>query len=112
MRQQEVFLGKNEATRQSTSGTMSPRRYSPGAPTSHNEEITTSTSVHLDAVRGLAALAVMTFHCSGGLEGLSVGMSIPFLHTIRTDQGFSLQDWRNHQSLSTVLMITLSSRTE
>jgi peptidoglycan/LPS O-acetylase OafA/YrhL len=40
-------------------------RYNPGAPTSHNEEIVTSTSVHLDAVRGLAALAVMTFHLKG-----------------------------------------------
>jgi hypothetical protein len=41
-------------------------RYNPGAPTSHNEEITTSTSVHLDAVRGLAALAVMTV--AGAME--------------------------------------------
>jgi hypothetical protein len=40
-------------------------RYNRGAPTSHNEEITTSTSVHLDAVRGLAALAVMTVHLKG-----------------------------------------------
>ena len=40
-------------------------RYNPGAPTSHNEEITTSTSVHLDAVRGLADLAVMTVHLEG-----------------------------------------------
>jgi hypothetical protein len=40
-------------------------RYNPGAPTSHNEEITASASVHLGAVRGPAALAVMTVHLKG-----------------------------------------------